>query len=183
MPHRASLHREAGAGDGLSMDSVRFERGGRVIVRDVSFRLRPGRILAVVGPSGAGKSTLLSLIAGFERPSGGTIACHGANLDRQATSERAIGMAFDDAALHEHLTVAQNLDSAAIPRGEPRERRGARVRAIAETLGITPLLDRKPATLSAGERRPQDRELLVSLEASKACGGFLHGRARPSEGH
>lgn len=138
---------------GLSLDGVTFSRGGRPIVRDVSFSLGPGRILAVLGPSGAGKSTLLALIAGFEVPDSGRISCRGRNLDRQATADRGIGMSFDDAALHEHLTVEQNLDSAAVPRGEPRERRTARVRAIAESLDIAALLDRRPSSLSAGERR------------------------------
>jgi len=141
------------AGRELSLDGVTFSRDGRTIVRDVSFTLPSGRILAVLGPSGAGKSTLLSLIAGFERPSSGAIRFNGANLVRQATPDRGIGMSFDDAALHEHLAVAQNLDSAAAPRGEPRERRTARIQAIAEALGIAALLGRKPASLSAGERR------------------------------
>lgn len=138
---------------GLSLDCVTFSRDGQPIVRDVSFALDPGRILAVLGPSGAGKSTLLALIAGFEVPDSGVIACRGRNLDRQATADRGIGMSFDDGALHEHLTVEQNLDSAAVPRGEPHARRAARVRAIAESLGITALLDRRPSSLSAGERR------------------------------
>lgn len=138
---------------GLSLEGVTFSRGGRPIVRDVSFSLDAGRIMALLGPSGAGKSTLLALIAGFEVPDRGAIKFRGTNMVRQATTDRGLGMSFDDAVLHEHLTVAQNLDSAAVPRGEPRERRDARVWAIAESLGIAELLGRKPASLSAGERR------------------------------
>lgn len=58
-------------------------------------------------------------------------------------------MCFDDAALHEHLTVAENLDSAALARHEPPDRRTARVNSLAATLGLSTLLSRKPATLSA----------------------------------
>jgi len=153
MQGSAATGRERIAESGLSLDGVTFSRGGRPIVRDVTFTLAPGRILAILGPSGAGKSTLLALIAGFETPDSGLIACRGRNLVRQATADRSIGVSFDDAALHEHLNVEQNLDSAAVPRAEPRERRAARVRSIAESLGLSALLDRKPATLSAGERR------------------------------
>lgn len=149
----AATGRDRIAESGLFLDGVTFSRDGKTIVRDVAFTLEAGRILAILGPSGAGKSTLLALIAGFETPDSGLIVFRGRNLVRQATSDRAVGMSFDDAALHEHLTVAQNLDSAAVPRGEPRERRTARVQSIAESLGLTELLDRKPATLSAGERR------------------------------
>lgn len=138
---------------GLSLEGVTFSRDGRPIVRELSFSLDAGRILAVLGPSGAGKSTLLALIAGFEAPDCGAITFRGTNLVRQATPDRGIGMSFDDAALHEHLTVAQNLESAAFPRDEPRERRTARVREIAASLGIVGLLERKPSSLSAGERR------------------------------
>ncbi|MEY4118808.1 MAG: hypothetical protein RLZZ116_2136 [Planctomycetota bacterium] len=148
----ASGHRRT-AEDGLSLDGVSFSRGAKAIVRDVAFTLAPGRILVVLGPSGAGKSTLLALIAGFETPDSGRITCRGRDMAPLPMTDRGVGMSFDDAALHEHLTVAQNLDSAAVPRGEPRERRAARVRSIAESLGLAALLDRKPATLSAGERR------------------------------
>ena len=68
-------------------------------------------------------------------------------------ADRGIGMCFDDAALHEHLTVAENLDSAALARHEPPDRRTARVNSLAAPLGLSTLLSRKPATLSAGERR------------------------------
>jgi ABC-type sugar transport system ATPase subunit len=141
------------APDGLSLQGVRFERGGSVILDDVSFELGAGRLLAVLGLSGAGKSTLLSLIAGFERPLRGDIHFGGRDLTRLAPVDRSIGMSFDDAALHEHLSVRQNLDSAATPRREPADRRRARVQSLAENLGIAALLERLPATLSAGERR------------------------------
>ena len=139
--------------NGLSLQGVRFERGGALVLDDVSFSLGAGRLLAVLGLSGAGKSTLLSVIAGFERPTRGAVHFAGRELTDLAPLDRCIGMSFDDAALHEHLTVRGNLDAAAIPRREPTERRRARVQSLAENLGIAPLLERLPATLSAGERR------------------------------
>jgi ABC-type sugar transport system ATPase subunit len=140
-------------GSGLSVRGLGFARRGIRVLDGVSFELAPGRLLAVVGLSGAGKSTLLSLIAGFERPSEGEVSFAGRSFAGLSPADRSIGMAFDDAALHEHLTVRANLDSAALPRAEPAERRHARVRALADSLGLAALLDRMPATLSAGERR------------------------------
>ncbi len=161
MPDRASFHRDGMRVGGLVLDGVSFERRGRRVLDSVSFTLAPGRLLAVVGASGAGKSTLLSLIAGFEPLSAGAISCMGRVWDRVGDrhdtahhgADRGIGMCFDDAALHEHLTVAENLDSAALARHEPPDRRTARVNSLAATLGLSTLLSRKPATLSAGERR------------------------------
>lgn len=139
--------------DGLSVDELSFSRGGARVLDRVGFDLPRGALCAVVGPSGAGKSTLLSLLAGFERPDDGSIRFGGVDWRRLGPIERGVGMSFDDGALHEHLTVRANLDSAAAPRGEPADRRGSRVAGVADALGIASLLDRKPATLSAGERR------------------------------
>ena len=108
--------------NGLSLQGVRFERGGALVLDDVSFSLGAGRLLAVLGLSGAGKSTLLSVIAGFERPTRGAVHFAGRELTDLAPLDRCIGMSFDDAALHEHLTVRGNLDAAALPRREPTER-------------------------------------------------------------
>lgn len=139
--------------EGLRVDRITVAREGRVVLEDVSFALPRGRLVAVLGPSGAGKSTLLAALAGFDRPSSGAIRFDGADWSALDACDRGIGMSFDDAALHEHLTVAENLELAALPRGEPRERTRSRVAALADTLGIGPLLGRRPSTISAGERR------------------------------
>ena len=145
---------DGAGGSGLRVSRLSFARGGREVLSDVSFDVPRGRLLAVVGASGAGKSTLLSVLAGFERPSAGAISLDGTEWTAAtAPDARGIGMSFDDAALHEHLTVRENIDSAALPRDEPAERRRARVASLAGSLALTPLLDRRPATLSAGERR------------------------------
>jgi ABC-type sugar transport system ATPase subunit len=143
----------AAGSPGLAVREVSFARGGANVLERVSFDVPRGRLVAVVGPSGAGKSTLLSLLAGFERPSAGTISFAGADWSRLSPSERAVGMSFDDAALHEHLTVRANLESAAAARAEPRDRMHDRVTSLLRSLGIAHLSDRHPATLSAGERR------------------------------
>ena len=139
--------------EGLRVEGVSFTRGNAVVVRDVSFHLPRRRLLGIVGPSGAGKSTLLSLLAGFEPLSAGRITFDGIDWATRSVSDRGIGMCFDDAALHEHLTVRENIDSAALTRNEPRDRREARVASLTATLGVSKLLDRLPHTLSAGERR------------------------------
>lgn len=142
---------------GLSVRGVSFSRGkgsgAAPVLQDVSFEVPRGRLVAIVGPSGAGKSTLLSLLAGFERPQRGTIAFSGTDWANLSPCERAVGMSFDDAALHEHLSVAMNIESAALPRGEPADRRRDRVTSLLRSLGIAHLRDRRPAALSAGERR------------------------------
>jgi ABC-type sugar transport system ATPase subunit len=138
---------------GLKVERLTLVRGSRAVLSDVSFTLAPGALLAVVGPSGAGKSTLLSLRAGFERPTSGAISFDGFDWRIIEPVARGVGMSFDDAALHEHLSVRDNLDLALRPLGEIASQRQARIAEIAERLGVTALLTRTPGTLSAGERR------------------------------
>lgn len=105
-------------------------------------------VTAVFGPSGAGKTTLLNLIAGLARPTAGRIVLDGQVLvDRAAGTDlpahrRRVGYVFQDARLFPHLSVARNLTFGG--RDEDLAR-------VADLLDIAPLLDRRPATLSAGE--------------------------------
>ena len=114
-------------------------------------------VTAVFGPSGAGKSTLLDLIAGLERPATGRIALDGEVLvDTAARAwvpphRRRLGYVFQDGRLFPHLSVRENLRFG---------QRFARVRTraadearVVEMLGIGGLLDRRPATLSGGEKQ------------------------------
>jgi ABC-type sugar transport system ATPase subunit len=144
---------DAANASGLRVDGVSFARDARTVLDRVSFGVARGRVVAVLGPSGAGKSTLLSLIAGFERPNAGTIAFDDADWRALDPVARCVGVSFDDAALHEHLSVAENLDLAAHPLGEDAPTRRARVAEMARALGVEALLSRRPSSLSAGERR------------------------------
>jgi NHLM bacteriocin system ABC transporter ATP-binding protein len=66
----------------IDMEHVtfRYEEDGALVLRDVSFRVRPGEFVALVGPSGSGKSTIIRLLLGFEQPEGGTIYYDGQDL-------------------------------------------------------------------------------------------------------
>lgn len=104
-------------------------------------------VTAVFGPSGAGKTTLARCIAGLAQPDAGHIRLDGRTLFGAGANlpphRRDIGYVFQDARLFPHLSVAQNLTY-----GAPQ---GADARAVAEMLGIAPLLTRRPGGLSGGE--------------------------------
>ncbi|MCM3876417.1 MAG: ATP-binding cassette domain-containing protein [Thermoanaerobaculia bacterium] len=114
-------------------------------------------VTAVFGPSGAGKTSLLEAVAGLRHPERGRIVLSGRVLDDAAAGvrvpprQRAVGYVTQDDSLFPHLSVAGNLLYGAgrgvarrVPLGEDR---------VVETLGLVSLLDRRPATLSGGERR------------------------------
>jgi ABC-type sugar transport system ATPase subunit len=126
---------------------------GHAAVRDVSLRIDEGELLVLVGPSGSGKSTVLRLIAGLEAVSGGRIAIGDRDVTGVPPQQRDLAMVFQSYALYPHKSVRDNLAFALQVRRVPAAAIESRVRAAAATLGIEPLLDRRPAQLSGGQRQ------------------------------
>lgn len=78
-------------------------------VNDVSFDIKPGEFLTLLGPSGSGKTTLLMMIAGFTRPTAGSIRIGGQEIVHLPPHKRNIGMVFQNYALFPHMTVGENI--------------------------------------------------------------------------
>ncbi|MEL6451804.1 MAG: molybdenum ABC transporter ATP-binding protein [Pseudomonadota bacterium] len=118
---------------------------------DVAFDAGPG-VTALFGRSGAGKTTIVNAVAGLLRPDRAEIRLGDTIFDSPRVHipphKRRIGYVFQDARLFPHLTVAQNLDYAARFGARPHGRDG-----VIDLLGIAPLLARRPATLSGGEKQ------------------------------
>jgi multiple sugar transport system ATP-binding protein len=130
------------------------KRYGAVAALDgVSIAAERGELLVLVGPSGCGKSTLLNCIAGLEDATSGEIVVDGRIVNALAPSERDIAMVFQSYALYPNMSVKQNITFGLEMRGVPKAEREAAVAAVAQTLRITHLLDRKPAQLSGGQRQ------------------------------
>ena len=127
--------------------------GGDWALRDVTLALAPGEVLAVVGPSGSGKSTLLRLLTGLLAPAEGSVWIDGRDVTRVAPERRPVAMVFQGFALLPHLTVRDNVGFGPRVRREPKAAAAQRVAEAAESLGLTPLLDRYPGQLSGGERQ------------------------------
>ncbi len=120
-------------------------------VRNLSLTVGDGALLAIVGPSGCGKTTTLRLIAGLETPDSGSILLDGKPMAGVPPQDRDVAMVFQDHALFPHLTVFENMALGLMLRKVPRPERERRVSAAAQMLGLTPLLERRPAELSGGE--------------------------------
>ena len=126
---------------------------GYVAARDLSLEAADGELLVLVGPSGSGKSTVLRLMAGLERVSDGVIRIGDRDVTDLPPQQRDIAMVFQNYALYPHMTVRDNLAFGLNIRKQPRDMINGRVSAVAASLGLEPLLDRKPAQLSGGQRQ------------------------------
>ena len=141
------------------------------VLRRVDLDIADGEFVSLVGPSGCDKSTLLRIIAGLERQDGGIVRLDDEDIGGRRPSARDIAMVFQSYALYPHLSVFDNI---AVPlrmrrltslqrlpllgRLLPSTRRIERtirtdVTATAEGLGLSALLDRRPAQLSGGQRQ------------------------------
>src|SRR5258708_23408365 len=91
--------------------------GDVAAVDDVTLDIAAGEFFTMLGPSGSGKTTTLRLIAGFERPDGGSVELGGTDVTRLAPYARDVNTVFQDYALFPHMTVAENVEY-----GFPRKR-------------------------------------------------------------
>ena len=126
---------------------------GHVAARDITLDVADGELLVLVGPSGSGKSTVLRLIAGLEAPTAGAILIAGRDATADAPQQRDLAMVFQSYALYPHKTVRENLAFGLRMRRIAAPRIDERIHAIAASLGIETLLDRRPAQLSGGQRQ------------------------------
>lgn len=109
----------------------------------------PGGVSCLFGRSGSGKTSIVNVVAGLLRPDAARIVLDGVPLHDLAPHRREVGYVFQDARLFPHLTVAQNLTYGPRVRRQPPQG----MDRIVDLLGIGALLDRRPATLSGGEKQ------------------------------
>lgn len=126
---------------------------GNFAVSDFSLQTGDHEFVVLVGPSGCGKSTTLRMIAGLEEITGGEIYIDGKLVNDMEPKNRDIAMVFQNYALYPHMTVFDNIALSLQIRHVPKDVIRARVEAVAETLGISPYLKKKPRALSGGQRQ------------------------------
>lgn len=137
----------------IEFENVSKRFGDSVAVDNLNLTVQDGELLVLLGPSGCGKSTVLRMVAGLDEPDEGLIKINQETVNDVEPRDRDVAMVFQSYALYPHLTVARNLEFPLRRRGVEQAERQKIVSDVAETLQLTPLLERKPAELSGGQRQ------------------------------
>ncbi len=142
----------------VQFDDVWFAWDDLVVLRGISFSVPKGRLRMLLGASGSGKSTILKLTMGLLKPDAGAVYVNGDRID--VMSERdllrvrgSIGMLFQENALFDSLTVADNVGYQLEENRLPPEAIERRVRDVLGFIGLGDFGDRLPSELSGGQRR------------------------------
>jgi putative spermidine/putrescine transport system ATP-binding protein len=127
--------------------------GDVVAVIGVDLEVLDGEFLTLLGPSGSGKTTVLRMIAGFERPDGGTIELAGRDVTNDPPNARDVNTVFQDYALFPHMTVQKNVEYGLRVKKVPAGERKKRAEEALESVRLTGYGDRAPSQLSGGQRQ------------------------------
>ena len=137
----------------VDIEAVAKHFGDYPALHGVSLDIADGELVALLGPSGSGKTTLLRVIAGIESPDTGRIRYGGVDVTKHSIQSRRVGFVFQDYALFEHMTVADNIAFGLSVRGAPRETQARRVRELLARVQLTGHESRYPRQLSGGQRQ------------------------------
>ncbi|GGL69195.1 ABC transporter ATP-binding protein [Halocalculus aciditolerans] len=138
----------------VDVDGVSKEFDGATALDDVSLSVRDGEFFSLVGPSGCGKTTTLRAIAGLEPPTRGTIRFDGADVAGVPVEERGVGLVFQQYALFEHMTVAENVAYGLRFHDPPDGSTEAeRVADLLDLVDLAGFEERDPGELSGGQQQ------------------------------
>ncbi|MEZ5331954.1 MAG: ABC transporter ATP-binding protein [Thermoanaerobaculia bacterium] len=143
----------------IVLEDVHKSFGSKVVLDGIDLEIREGESLAVIGGSGTGKSVLLKHVIGLLRPDSGRVEVDGVDLAGLSYREiarfrRRFGMAFQEGALFDSMTVAENVAFPLVrERGHTKAEIRDRVAECLEEVGLTDAAGKMPSELSGGMRR------------------------------
>jgi len=153
---QAGVVHHDGAANGPSaveLRNVSVTYGATTALAGLSLRVERGETVALLGPSGSGKSTALKAIAGFERPSGGTVLLDGRDVTGASPAQRGIGVVVQSYALFPHMRIDANVAYGLKARRMPKAQIKARVAAMLAMVGMEDHAHKLPRQLSGGQQQ------------------------------
>ena len=127
--------------------------GGNTVVKGADLSFSRGEFITLLGPSGCGKTTILRMVAGFERPTSGSILVEGKDITPLPPNQRKIGMVFQAYALFPNMNVEDNVGFGLKIAGMPAEQRRTRVEEMLKLIGLAGFGKRFPFEMSGGQQQ------------------------------
>jgi len=137
----------------IQFESVSKSFGSVTVIDSLDLTIHKGEFLSLLGPSGSGKTTILMMLAGFERPTKGTITLDGTRIDQLPPYRREMGVVFQNYALFPHMTVAENVAFPLEMKRLPRAEIAKKVERALDMVRLGHLKDRRPSQLSGGQQQ------------------------------
>jgi putative spermidine/putrescine transport system ATP-binding protein len=138
----------------LTLTSVKkLFPGGVAAVEDFNLDVARGEFVSFLGPSGCGKTTTLRMIAGFEKPTSGSITVDGKDITYKSPNQRNVGMVFQSYALFPNMTVAGNIGFGLKVRKRPKADIAKKVDELIEMMHLQGRADRYPWQMSGGQQQ------------------------------
>jgi sulfate transport system ATP-binding protein len=142
---------------GIEVRGITRTFGSFVALKDISFSVDEGELLALLGPSGCGKTTLLRIIAGLETADAGSVLFDGHDATERSAKDRQVGFVFQHYALFRHMSVFENVAFGLRVRHKsvrPSDAEiGRRVHELLSLVQMDPFSERYPSQLSGGQRQ------------------------------
>ncbi len=137
----------------LKLTNISKEYGGTTVVQDFNLDVEQGEFVSFLGPSGCGKTTTLRMVAGFEKPTSGTITINGQDITNIAPNQRNVGMIFQAYALFPNMTVAQNIGFGMQIHKESKGAIKERVNEMLALINLEKHANKYPFQLSGGQQQ------------------------------
>ena len=137
----------------VRLENITKQFDGVTAVESIDLDVEDREFMILLGPSGCGKSTLLRIIAGLEDPTEGTVTIGDKVVNDVLPKDRDVAMVFQSYALYPHKTVQANIEFPLKVRGVDKAERAKAANVVAESLGLSEYMQRKPGALSGGQRQ------------------------------
>ena len=139
--------------DAITLSHVNKRFGDFTAIDDLDLAIHDGEFFSMLGPSGSGKTTTLRLIAGFEKPTSGTISLNGKDVTHVPPFDRSVNTVFQDYALFPHMSCLENVGYGLRIRGVKKRDRRTRALEALTLVRLDAKADSHPSELSGGQRQ------------------------------